>query len=61
MEKPYISKEVYEYIQNIYGNIVVNIDDTLQEIFYKAGQQSVAKHIKQLYDKQENNVISSRG
>ncbi len=54
MKKPYISKELYDYIQNLFGDIDINIDDTMQQVFFRGGQKSVAKHIKQLYEKQNS-------
>lgn len=57
MNKPIISKELKDYLQQIYGNICVNIDDSLQQVFYKAGQSSVANHINKLYEKQQEEKI----
>ncbi len=57
MKKPIISKELKDYLCHIYGNISINIDDSLQQVFYKAGQESVVRHINQLYEKQQEEKI----
>lgn len=54
--KPQITKELVEYLDKLYPNEVAHPKDSLQEVYFKAGRADAARHIRELYEKQEERV-----
>lgn len=60
IKKPIIQKDVAEYLETLFPMFIPNPKDSINEMFFKAGQASVAEHIKQMYERQkEESAISS--
>ena len=52
---PIISKELIEYLDNIFPEKSADLKDTEKEVFFKGGQRSVVHHLIQQKKIQEEN------
>ncbi len=56
IKQPSISKEVIEYLNQVFPDACAELKDEMKDIYYKSGQRSVYRHLKQIYDNQHNNI-----
>ena len=47
-----LSKELLDYLDKQFPNQSPNLNDKEREVWFKSGQASVVKHLKQLLDEQ---------
>lgn len=47
----FIPKDVAEYLEALFPVKVPGPDDSIAKIYFNAGQASVARHVRELYDK----------
>lgn len=54
---PAISKELVEYLEKLYPNVVPSLKDEDRKIWYKAGQVSVVQTLKNMLEENSGNVL----
>ena len=54
-----LSKELLDYLDKQFPNQSPNINDKDREVWFKSGQASVVKHLKQLLDEQNKNILNN--
>lgn len=52
-----IPKDVVEYLEVLFPVQVPGPDDSIARIYFNAGQASVARHVRELYDKQKTGIF----
>lgn len=53
IEVPVISKELVDYLDVLFPEQCADLNDTERHIFYKSGQRSVVKHLKEKFKIQQ--------
>tara|TARA_B110000046_G_scaffold124955_1_gene131450 strand:+ start:265 stop:453 length:189 start_codon:yes stop_codon:yes gene_type:complete len=53
-----LSKELLDYLDKQFPNQSPNLNDKEREVWFKSGQASVVKHLKQLLDEQNKNILN---
>ena len=53
-----ISKELLDYLDKQFPKQSPNLNDKEREVWFKSGQASVVKHLKQRFDEQNKNILN---
>ena len=53
---PTISEELIRYLDNLFPDKCADLKDTEKEVFYKSGQRSVVKHLREKLKLQKENI-----
>ena len=59
IKKPRISEEVIKYLDELFPDKCPNLEDNEKQVWFKSGQASVVKHLKQLLDDQNKNILNN--
>jgi hypothetical protein len=54
-----ITQELLDYLEQQFPNKSPELNDSERTIWFKAGQSSVVRYLKQLNDEQNNNILST--
>lgn len=54
-----ITQELLDYLEQKFPNKSPELNDNERTIWFKSGQSSVVKYLKQLKDEQNNNILST--
>jgi len=54
-----ITQELLEYLEQKFPDKSPELNDNERTIWFKSGQSSVVKYLKQLKDEQSNNILST--
>lgn len=55
--EPQVTKALVEWAEEIFPDQCPNLNDTDRSIWYRAGQASVAKKLRQLFEDQTTQVL----
>jgi hypothetical protein len=55
IEVPVLSKELVDYLDVLFPEQCADLNDSDRQIFYKSGQRSVVKHLREKYKLQQEN------
>ncbi|MEY3811009.1 MAG: uncultured phage MedDCM-OCT-S46-C10 [Pseudomonadota bacterium] len=54
-----ITQELLDYLEQKFPDKSPELNDNERTIWFKSGQSSVVKYLKQLKDEQSNNILST--
>jgi hypothetical protein len=54
-----ITQELLDYLEQKFPDKSPELNDNERTIWFKSGQSSVVKYLKQLKDEQNNNILST--
>lgn len=50
---PYVSKDILNYLDELFPDKCADLKDSDKEVFYKSGQRSVVNHLIELFKRQK--------
>ena len=56
IETPILKEELIEYLDSLFPEKCADLTESEREIFYKSGQRSVVKHLKEKLNLQKENI-----
>ena len=56
---PVIDEHLLDYIERMFPDRCPNIDNDTKEVWFKAGSASVARHLRAVYEQQNENILEN--
>jgi len=56
IETPILKEELIEYLDTLFPEKCADLNESEREIFYKSGQRSVVKHLKEKLNLQKETI-----
>jgi hypothetical protein len=58
MKKPIIEEQLLQYLSEMFPDQVPNINDHDREVWAQVGVQRVIRHLKGIYEEQNENILT---
>jgi hypothetical protein len=56
---PIIDEHLLDYIERMFPDRCPNIENDTKEVWFKAGSASVARHLRAVYEQQNENILEN--
>lgn len=56
---PVINEALLDYLERMFPDRCPNIDNETKEVWFKSGAASVARHLRAVYEQQNENILEN--
>lgn len=57
MSIPHVTPELIEYLEALYEDRSPDLNDADRKIWFRAGQVDVVKHLRRVFEEQQENIL----